>query len=363
GSVEALYQLGGLYAEGRGVSRSAIKATKHFKMAAEGGHRSALYEYGVCLGNGEGAKQDLPGAVTCFSQAAEGGHRGAQHDLAMCYLNGIGVLKNPTAAVKWHLRAAKQGLASSQFRLAMCYMQGEGVRQRPPDAFNWMLEAANNGHTEAKFLVAQLYHSGQGVDKCEATAACYFAQAAEAGHAEAAKHYGICFAEGIGVKVDWQMAVKWLREAGKRGVKGMKELRGQAEKALAAQEKQSTSHAEHEAAWNAFVAQASKEENVGKLTASNVPVPNDHAIRAIMASENGPKAIRMRWHPDKFQSKFGRAIAPNQLEAALKRVNEVMYRVNSADGAGLLGRDAKTDGPAPKPPASAGRRKSGRSSV
>jgi len=59
GHAEAQYNLGGMYAEGRGVPQDYGKAAKWFRKAAEQGHAEAQYNLGGMYFRGRGVPQDF----------------------------------------------------------------------------------------------------------------------------------------------------------------------------------------------------------------------------------------------------------------------------------------------------------------
>ncbi len=84
GHADAQYNLGGLYASGRGVRRSCIEAQV-------------------------GITTPLSRAMRKRSTASE-----------IMYEIGVGDLQNDAEAVKWYRKAAKQGNANAQQRLGVC---------------------------------------------------------------------------------------------------------------------------------------------------------------------------------------------------------------------------------------------------
>ncbi len=59
GDAEAQYNLGGMYAEGRGVAQDYGEATKWFRKAAEQGHAEAQYNLGGMYFRGRGVPRDF----------------------------------------------------------------------------------------------------------------------------------------------------------------------------------------------------------------------------------------------------------------------------------------------------------------
>lgn len=67
----AFFELGGLYTNGRGVSKDLAEAANYYKLAADMGNGEGQFNYGVVLMKGEGIDQDLKAAHHYFSLAAK----------------------------------------------------------------------------------------------------------------------------------------------------------------------------------------------------------------------------------------------------------------------------------------------------
>ena len=92
-------------------------ALQEFKKAAEQGDARAQFNLGVMYANGRGVIQDDKEAVKWFRLAAEQGVAEAQYNLGIMYDNGEGVIQDDKEAVKWWRLAAEQGNAKAQYNL------------------------------------------------------------------------------------------------------------------------------------------------------------------------------------------------------------------------------------------------------
>jgi hypothetical protein len=101
GVAAAQYQLGILYAEGKGVAASDLIAFAWFQRAADQGVAAAQYNLGVSFAEGLGTRQDLGSAAKWFRRAADQGMPYAQLNLGLLYSTGRGVPKDNVEAVKW----------------------------------------------------------------------------------------------------------------------------------------------------------------------------------------------------------------------------------------------------------------------
>jgi TPR repeat protein len=77
---------------------------------AEQGDADAQYNLGFMYANGRGVPKDEVEAVNWYRKAAEQGNAYAQFDLGLMYDTGQGVAKDYKEAVIWYRKAAEQGL-------------------------------------------------------------------------------------------------------------------------------------------------------------------------------------------------------------------------------------------------------------
>ena len=83
--------------------------------------------------------------------------------------------------------------------------------------FNWWLEAAEQGHAMAQGVVGGLFESGVGVKQDYNEAMKWFLKAAEQGNASAQFNIGIMYQSGKGIPKDEKEAMKWFLQAAEQG--------------------------------------------------------------------------------------------------------------------------------------------------
>ena len=137
----------GLAAYNRGEYAEALR---QWRPLAEQGYRGAQYNLGLMYANGRGVPQDDAEAVKWYRRAAEQGEARAQGNLGFMYEEGRGVAPNAAMAVKWYRRSALQGRAFAQYRLGFMYAEGEGVSQDHVQAFVWSYVAVAQGIPKAE---------------------------------------------------------------------------------------------------------------------------------------------------------------------------------------------------------------------
>jgi TPR repeat protein len=109
GLAVAQFNVGLMYDNGQGTSKSKEEATKWYRLAADQGRSDAQYQLG---------------------------HMFYRHD-------------NYVEAARWFLRAADQGRADAQSSLGAMYAEGEGVPLDLVQALKWFILAAAQNHKDA----------------------------------------------------------------------------------------------------------------------------------------------------------------------------------------------------------------------
>lgn len=101
------------------------------------GNAAAQYNLGVLYANGRGVPQDYVQARQWYEQAAAQGHREAQYNLGVLYDKGHGVPQDYVQARQWYEQAAAQGFAMAQLNLGVLYHNGQGIPQDDVRAYMW----------------------------------------------------------------------------------------------------------------------------------------------------------------------------------------------------------------------------------
>ena len=97
------------------------RAFRLLECAAKQGIVEAQYEVGVAYLEGKGVREDNAHAIEWFRAGAEQGDAQCQARLGMMYAMGTGVVQNDLAAREWLNKSAAQGFAGSLFLLDVLY--------------------------------------------------------------------------------------------------------------------------------------------------------------------------------------------------------------------------------------------------
>lgn len=191
GDAEAQFNLGGCYAEGRGVAKSMDMALQWWRKAAKQGQVGAMSKLANAYATGEtGGKPNFSEAVRWWKLAAARGDGDAQYNLGVASEQGLGTAKNEARAADWYRKAALQNVVEAQFNLAGLYREGRGVKRNAAEAVRWFTPAAEKGIPEAMFRLAEYHRDGKGVKKDRAQAFFWFSLAGSRGYPGAQEAMG-----------------------------------------------------------------------------------------------------------------------------------------------------------------------------
>ena len=120
GHAHAQYQLGLLYANGKGVTKDDAKARQWYEKAAVQGHTEAQVNLGILLMYARGGQQDYKMAVYYLRLAANQGNNLAQRRLGQMYERGEGVQQDYVKAYMWYSLGSANGVeAGARLREAL----------------------------------------------------------------------------------------------------------------------------------------------------------------------------------------------------------------------------------------------------
>ena len=134
-------------------------ALSEYNRDAGAGKSEAMFMLGRMHGEGRGVKADTKAAFQWMEKSAKAGYVRAQSSLGMFYSEGIGVEKDDAKSLEWGKRAADAGDVLSQFIMGMRHAKGLGVESNQAAAIDWWEKAANQGFGQAQsVLAASLAH-------------------------------------------------------------------------------------------------------------------------------------------------------------------------------------------------------------
>lgn len=137
---------------------------------------------------------------------------------ALQYYEGQGTPKNYEKAVYYYRLAADKGNVNAQFSLGILYYCGIGMKSPNKSAsFRYLKAAALNGHAKAQYCYGICLANGEGVKMNKTKAVRFFRLSAENGYDEAQYCYGRCLFNAFGIKQDYKEAAKYFKMAFEQG--------------------------------------------------------------------------------------------------------------------------------------------------
>ncbi|KAK8842043.1 hypothetical protein M9Y10_026261 [Tritrichomonas musculus] len=243
GNQYAIFNLGKLYYEGRGVERDINTAEKYFQKAAASNNPNILYNIGLAyddddftkaeyyyklaaqqnnadaifnLGNLYYKNNDYKNAFYYFDLAAKlYNYSDAFLFLGICYSNGFGVEKNYQYACYYYEQAAICGSSDACVNLANIYIKGNGINKDLTKAEFYLKQAFQLGDPVAMLNLGILYNEGI-IEQNYVKAREYFEIAAAYDIPGAIYNLGFIYLLGLGVERDYQKARKFFEKLEKR---------------------------------------------------------------------------------------------------------------------------------------------------
>ena len=125
---------------------------------AENGDAEAQFQLGLIYANGRGVPVDLDQAMMWYCRSALQGFPKAQNNLGVMYSEGEGIEKNYQIAAYWFRKSANQGFAQAQLNLSLMNSPERGQLISDVEAFLWCRKAALLGMDSAQSLLSTLYY-------------------------------------------------------------------------------------------------------------------------------------------------------------------------------------------------------------
>jgi len=158
GDAKAQFNVGLIYANGKGVNRDSYQAMEWYKKAADQGNTAAQYNLAKLISQRKDSHD--PRAKKWvkywYEKAAEGGQKEAMNNLALLYLKGDGVEKNELRAFELLRKAALLGDSAAQVNVALLYAWGETLPKDKIKAYKYLKQALRQGREEASFYLERL---------------------------------------------------------------------------------------------------------------------------------------------------------------------------------------------------------------
>lgn len=214
-SYVAAYQKLREYAWELGNEGRYEEAFKYYQEAAINGENAdAQNSLGTYYQNGRGVEKDLDQALVWYEKAAKNGEGYGMSNAAYIYEDR----KEYDKALYWLEKLIKieSPMKNSGLnRMGLFYFRGNGVEKDKEQAEKYFLESSKMGNEYADYNLGLLYAEQKKYTDSEYR----YRKAAEKQHDGAMNNLGRIYLYGFGIEADYGEAVKWFKEAAKRGNK------------------------------------------------------------------------------------------------------------------------------------------------
>ncbi|WP_455436188.1 MobP3 family relaxase [Hungatella hathewayi] len=208
------YRVGMMYRDGLGTRKDLKRAEEYFQKAVIQKNLSAVYALGMLyLGSGENEK--IVKAVSLLKNAADKGNGMAQYTLGKLYLQGKGTEQNTAKASQYFLMSAEQGNEYAAYQLGRLLVENEEHRNIE-QGIRWLSFASDKNNPYAQYQLGKLYMEGLFVPSNEEKAVQYF-EKASAENSAASFRLGCIYLWGKGVEQDKKKGREWLEFSAGQG--------------------------------------------------------------------------------------------------------------------------------------------------
>ena len=225
GVIEAPNEIGWLFYKGFGVDQDYAQALRWFRKGDSMGDTSAMLNIGAMYRDGTGVKEDQAEAVRWYRKVADAGTQPmGQALVGVHYQIGQGVEQDYAEAMRWYQAALAVGESGTG--------RTKGAKAEPNSATLSGLNPAtawfraendeDEGKNQARVLIGTLYENGLGVRRDYDEALRWYRLAAERNFSHAFYAIGVMYEKGRGVPEDLRQAREWMKKAADRGFEDAK---------------------------------------------------------------------------------------------------------------------------------------------
>ena len=211
GNGRAMYYLGEYADHGYAPEKEdEAKARGWWEKGAEAGDPLAAVCYAASLPNSSGKRkkilEEFAEKVLALADAVD---PVAQNEAAQMYKEGCGVEKDEAKMEEYLAKSADTGFWLSQNQLGACYYREENYKE----AFSWFEQAALAGYAAAQCNLGICYANGQGVKPDYNASFNWYVKAANAGDKVAQCNLGYCYTIGRGTEQNEYKAEEWYQKS------------------------------------------------------------------------------------------------------------------------------------------------------
>ncbi|KAI8875574.1 HCP-like protein [Backusella circina FSU 941] len=227
GYIDASYQLGMLYEEGIHISQNYQKAIGLYQIAAVKGSENALYRLAQIYHCGSGINHDYRKAFDLYTKAAKYGNQLAELAIKITSVSTWKELKSKiddnkkftlgyVNCLKMWEHVANIENPDLQYQLGKAYEEN-GSHLSLYQAKEWYSKAAKYSHSPSLFRLGRLFELGLGVRQDYERAIKFYNDSAKRDNSDALYALGNIYQKGNGVKSNLSRSFSYYRDAARNG--------------------------------------------------------------------------------------------------------------------------------------------------
>ena len=217
----ALYSLGTLLAEGIGGPIEANEAVIVLEQALAAGSSDAAKYLGDTFVSGKIVERDIQRALGYYEHATTMGYSSAYEAMGDIFREGELVPCNVAYAIELYKTGGNKGDENCRAKAMELIEQREQLyrialrdeESNPEEAFEAMSLSAAMGYVPSHKELARFYENGIGTKVNRQATFFWYGFAVKKGDSEAIYHLGRCFARGIGIAFNFNVAMDLLTKA------------------------------------------------------------------------------------------------------------------------------------------------------
>lgn len=222
---DATVDLAYLYIEGVEFEQNIPLGISLLEQAAEGGSAAGAKYLGDLFSEGKYTEKDEKRAVNYYKQAAALGCDGAYEAIGDVFSSGILTEPQWLLALSIYEKGAAEGMRGCAIKARKIredrektYLKAlETEKKSREAAFPLLLRSVSAGYMPANAKIAEYYEKGIGTEVDRGAAYRHYKAAVDAGDYRGYEGLGRCYARGIGVAFNFDLAVSYLTKAKKEG--------------------------------------------------------------------------------------------------------------------------------------------------
>lgn len=222
--AQALYKLGVMYENGKGVEEDRKKAMFYYKKSATLGNSEAQNNYG-CLLQEESSAESIKKGAKYLKMSAEQGNIHGMANYGVALNDGIGTVRNEKLARIYLKKSADLGFPYAQVNYGFGVLNdNDPSHEQIKEGLHYIKLSMSQNFNDAFYTYGIVLYYGKVVEQNKPMAMYYFKIAADMGHVQAMNDYAEGYYKGDGVEINKDIALHYYQMAADKGYENAIEM-------------------------------------------------------------------------------------------------------------------------------------------